>query len=269
MGNTSISWCSKVWNVARGCSPVSEGCRNCFAQRQAHRFNFKDGPYEGLTRMTPSGPRWTGVIKVVEKHLDDPIHWHKPERIFVGSMTDLFHPKVPDSLVMHVWRIMRQTPRHTYLILTKRAERMRDWSHVVNDLPLANVHLGVSVETQAMADERLLYLRDTKAVVRWVSVEPMLGPVILDDWLFAEFLQGDITQHQERTLSWLVCGGESGPGYRPMDIKWVRQLQAQCELASVPFYVKQASALRPGQQGDIPDDLWALKEFPEVATCEC
>ena len=253
MGKTSISWCTKVFNPVRGCSIVSDGCRNCYAQRQAHRFNFKDGPYEGLTRMTSSGPKWTGVIKVVEKHLDDPIHWHNPERIFVGSMSDLFHPQVPDSLVLRVWRTMRLTERHTYLILTKRADRMRDWSHVMNDPPLPNVHVGVSVENQAMADERIRLLLETPAAVRWLSCEPLLGPIDLTDWLL-----------MEPPIDWVVVGGESGPGHRPMKIEWLESIVYQCGATATPVYVKQDSGPRPGKQGRIPDELWAHKEFPGV-----
>ena len=265
MGRTSIGWCTRVWNPVRGCAMVSSGCERCYAMRQAHRFDCEGGPYEGLTRMTPSGPKWSGTIKVVENHLDDPTHWHNPERIFVGSMSDLFYHQVPDSLVMQVWRIMRRTPHHTYLILTKRPERMRDWSHVVNNPPLPNVHLGVSVENQSAVEERLPYLRDTKAIVRWISVEPMLGPVTLDDWLFAEFLQGDIAQRQDRTIDWVVCGGESGPGCRWMQSHWVRRLQAQCELAGVPFFLKQLGG-HPDKQEKAKAllDGKRYEEYPEV-----
>ena len=237
---------------------VSPGCENCYAQRQAHRFDFKDGPYEGLTRMTSSGPKWTGVIKVVEKHLDDPIHWHKPERIFVGSMSDLFHPRVPDSLVMRVWRTMRLTPQHTYLILTKRAERMRDWSHVVNDPPLPNVQLGVSVEDQHRADERTPFLLETRAAVRWLSVEPLLEPIE-----FPLYCKDSVFW---LGLHWLVIGGESGPGYRPMKIEWLESIVEQCYAPDVPVWVKQDSGPVPGKQGRIRDELWAHKEFPQVAT---
>ncbi len=256
MGKTSISWCTKVFNPVRGCSLVSDGCTNCYAQRQAHRFNFPDGPYEGLTRMTSSGPVWNGNIKVVENHLDDPLHWQKPERIFVGSMSDLFHPRVPDSLVWQVWRIMRQTPQHTYLILTKRAERMRDWSHVLNHPMLPNVHLGVSVEHKKMADERIPFLLETPAAVRFLSVEPLLEWVSIYEYL------------RTGAIGWVIVGGESGPNYRPMEVSWIRNIHDECSQADVPLFVKQDSGPRPGKQGRIPDDLWAHKQFPEVATCE-
>jgi len=264
MGKTSISWCDRVWNPVRGCSMVSDGCRNCYAQRQAHRFNFPDGPYEGLTRMTSSGPVWNGNIKVVENHLDDPLHWQKPERIFVGSMSDLFHPRVPDSLVMRVWRTMRLTPRHTYLILTKRAERMRDWSLILNnDPPLPNVQLGVSVENQKMAEERIPMLLKTPAAVRWISAEPLLGPIDLSPYWMDRDRYGECG-----TLDWVVVGGESGPGHRPMKVEWLESIVEQCVFANVPVFVKQAAVRFPGTQGEIPDDLWAHKEFPEVATCK-
>ena len=239
---------------------VSDGCTNCYAQRQAHRFNFPDGPYEGLTRMTSSGPVWSGNIKVVENHLDDPLHWQKPERIFVGSMSDLFHPRVPDSLVMRVWRIMRLTRRHTYLIPTKRAERMRDWSHILNnDPPLPNVQLGVSVENQKMADERIPFLLETPAAVRWLSCEPLLGPID-----FPLYCEGSVFWSG---LDWIVVGGEGGPGHRPMEIEWLEDIVNQCGRAGVPVFVKQDSGLHPGKQRRIPDWLWAFKQFPDP-TCE-
>ncbi len=257
MGKTSISWCDRVWNPVRGCSLVSDGCTHCYAQRQAHRFNFPGGPYEGLTRMTSSGPVWSGNIKVVENHLDDPMHWHKPERIFVGSMSDLFHPRMPDSLVMRVWRVMRLASQHTYLILTKRAERMRDWSHILNnDPPLPNVHLGVSVEDQRRADERIPVLLDTPAAVRFLSVEPLLKWVSIYKYL------------RTGAIGWVIVGGEGGPNHRPMEVSWVRDIRDECSQANVPLFVKQDAGLRPGKQGRIPDDLWAHKDFPEVATCE-
>lgn len=271
MGNTKIKWATKVWNPVRGCSMVSTGCEHCYAMRQAHRFNFEDGPYEGLTRMTRSGPRWTGAIRVVDKHLDDPTHWQKPERIFVGSMSDLFHPGVPDSVVMRVWRVMRLTPHHTYLILTKRPERMRDWSHILNnDPPLPNVHLGVSVENQAAADERIPVLLETPAAVRWISVEPLLGPVDLDPWWVAKstvdlaaVVYGGQVRHPnpKPTLDWVVVGGESGPGYRPMKIEWLESIVEQCYAPDIPIYVKQDSGARSGKQGRIRDELWAHKEL--------
>ena len=201
---TSIEWTDDTWNPTRGCSRVSEGCRNCYAERVAARFSGAGKPYEGLATMTPSGPRWTGKVALIEEHLADPLRWRTPRRIFVNSMSDLFHESVPDEWIDRIFAVMAIARDHTFQILTKRPERMREYLEQVSDerdmqrwarwadiakspcaagmfdeldWPLPNVHLGVSVEDQATADARIELLLQTPAAVRWASYEPALGPL--------------------------------------------------------------------------------------------
>lgn len=203
---TSIAWTDATWNPIRGCSRVSEGCRHCYAESVAARFSGAGLPYEGLTR----DGKWTGEVRVVERHFLDPLRWERPRRIFVNSMSDLFHPNVTDETIDRVFAVMALAPRHTFQVLTKRPERMRkyladtrrnipvynaatkitggDFSKFPGDMantrssggswwPLPNVWLGVSVEDQATADARVPLLLQTPAAVRFVSYEPALGPV--------------------------------------------------------------------------------------------
>ena len=269
--NTEIQWTDATWNPLRGCSPVSRGCEHCYAMREAHRHSGPGKPYDGLTRMTPTGPKWTGDVKLAEHKLEEPLRWQKPRMIFVNSMSDLFHEKVPDSFIDRVFAVMALTPRHTYQILTKRPERMR--AYCANDatlghfssllvrmgmnvtlhnsddgLPgvkLPNVWLGVSVEDQKTWDERIPHLLKTPAAVRWVSAEPLLDaivPVVL-------------------AIDWLVVGGESGPGYRPIHESWVRYLRDECTAARVPFWFKQWGGRTP-KAGGCELDGREHKEWP-------
>ena len=203
---TGIAWTDATWNPIRGCSRVSEACRHCYAERYATRFSGAGLPYEGLTR----AGKWTGEVRVVERHFLDPLRWEKPRRIFVNSMSDLFHPHVTDETIDRVFAVMALAPQHTFQVLTKRPERMREYLTVgtgrysavlhaaewVRELfpetnrigisnpcaiPLPNVWLGVSVEDQATADARVPLLLQTPAAVRFVSYEPALGPVDFAD----------------------------------------------------------------------------------------
>jgi len=271
-GPTTIEWCTKSWNFLRGCSLVSAGCTNCYAQRQAHRFAGPGGKYEGLTRLTGHGPRWTGDVRLVPELLTWPMRLRKPERIFVNSMSDLFHEDVPLSWIAAALGIMAVTPRQTYLVLTKRAERMRDVMAKLDvatireatlqvarrmigadwTLPLPNVHLGVSCEDQATADERIPYLLDTPAAVRWVSAEPLLGPIDFRARPHRDLCircgEGPGAKHDHpdgyrtRGLDWIVVGGESGPGARPFDLMWLDSIVEQTRAAKVPLFVKQWGA---------------------------
>jgi protein gp37 len=240
---SSIEWTDATWNPVRGCSIVSKGCTNCYAMRQAHRSSGPGGAYEGLTKLTKGGPVWTGAIRTVPELLDAPLKWKRPRRIFVNSMSDLFHEDVPENFITDVWRTMADAPQHIFQILTKRPERMRDWLLAglsIGDFiakPLDNVWLGVSVEDQASADERIPVLSQTPAAVRWISAEPLLGPIYMPLYL------GRPTY--EPRLHWLVVGGESGPGARPMHPDWVRSLRDQCAAAGVAFFFKQWGAWSP------------------------
>lgn len=205
MGATRIEWTDVTWNPVRGCSRVSEGCRNCYAERQAARnLPGMKSPITGepFAVMTPSGPRWTGKVELIERKLMEPLHWRKPRRVFVNSMSDLFHEALPDEAIDRVFAVMALCPQHTFQVLTKRPERMRryfdshhahglkkfddvrKWARLMSsriapewDWPLDNVQLGVSVEDKPTADERVSLILKTPAAVRFVSYEPALGSV--------------------------------------------------------------------------------------------
>lgn len=203
MATTSIEWTDTTWNPVRGCSRVSPGCVNCYAERMAARFSGPGQPFEGLAKRTSSGPRWTGKVEMIGQRLLDPLGWRKPRRVFVNSMSDLFHEGLEDRRIDLVFGVMAITPRHTYQILTKRPERMLEYfsqpdirgrvaragaryldppafpPYADTVWPLPNVWLGVSVEDQERADERIPPLLQTPAAVRFLSCEPLLGPVNL------------------------------------------------------------------------------------------
>lgn len=200
---TEIAWTDATWNPLRGCSRVSEGCRNCYAETVAARFSGPGQPYEGLATRSPG--RWTGEVRLVEEHLTDPLRWKKPRRIFVNSMSDLFHERVPDEWIDRIFAVMALAPRHTFQVLTKRPERMLAYlrsdsgPRIVAAMlaidtppgvyehpprwPLPNVWLGVSVEDQKTADERVPLLLHAPAAIRFVSYEPALGPVDFTRWM--------------------------------------------------------------------------------------
>jgi len=263
---SSIEWTDATWNPVRGCSKVSAGCTNCYAMRQGHRFSGPSKAYEGLTHVVKGkGPQWTGAVRTVPELLEEPLRWRKPRRVFVNSMSDLFHEDVPDEFIAAVFAVMYDAHRHSYQVLTKRPERMAEllpsrefwdainrswlerlWAPVAKrhgldssgprpgpDYPIAgplpNVWLGTSVEDQAAADERIPHLLRTPATVRFLSCEPLLGRVDLPtDWMME--------------LDWIIVGGESGPGARQCNVAWIRSLVAQCAVAPVPCFVKQVGA---------------------------
>lgn len=243
---TGIEWTDRVWNPTTGCDRVSPGCDNCYALKMAKRLKgMGSAKYQ-----TDGDPRTSGPGFGLAIHPDAlglPLTWKKPRKVFVNSMSDLFHADVPDEFIAQVFAVMAATPRHTFQVLTKRHARMRAllnndewldlfaqayWTQGVGTYaedgppwPLPNVHLGVSVEDQQWADIRLPALVETPAAVRWVSAEPLLGPVDLSPWL--------------GRIDWVVAGGESGPGARPMHPDWVRSIRDQCADAGVPFLFKQ------------------------------
>lgn len=237
MGDKSkIEWTDASWNPIRGCSLVSAGCTNCYAMRVAHRLKS----YRGLTRMTEHGPVWTGQVRLVPELLDQPLRWKRPRRIFVNSMSDLFHESVPDDFVFKVFETMISERRHTFQILTKRPERMkkflflRDWSE--DHAKLApHICLGVSCEDQKTADDRIPLLLQTPAAVRWISAEPLLGAMDLRSYL----PWPQVPQGNQNFLNWVVVGGESGPHARPMHPDWARKVRDDCVNAGVPFFFKQ------------------------------
>lgn len=282
MARAKIEWTDMVWNPTSGCSKVSEGCRNCYAERFARRLAGRCGyPADNPFQVTLRPER-----------LEEPLRWKKRRLVFVNSMGDLFHEAVDEKFIAKVFAVMDLARQHTYCILTKRpgraAQLLADedfqfhvgWfqSQAVRELglpepeqigpwPLRNVWLGVSVENQEAADERIPLLLQTPAAVRFISAEPLLGPVDLelylpyhnhplkDEWhrngYHIRRLNIGIT---EGTLDWIICGGETGPGARPMHPDWVRSLQNQCQAAGVPFFFKSWGMWREACPPD--DPIW-------------
>lgn len=298
---TGISWTDATWNPIRGCSRISAGCVNCYAERVAGRFSGPGMPYEGLVKISRTLPvqrRWNGVVRMVPEHLADPLRWRKPRRIFVNSMSDLFHEGLDDEQIDLVFAAMLLAPRHTFQVLTKRAKRMRAYleddglyervlgaaEHFrrerpeLNQIAISNpttfpakwIWLGVSVENQAAADERIPELLATPAAVRFLSCEPLIGPVDLDqplcesancgpdEWGIADdgatpwCNEHDAERsyghwlHVDDGIDWVIAGCESGPGARPCEVDWLRSLRDQCIGAEVPFFLKQAQ-FTPGE----------------------
>jgi protein gp37 len=224
MAETSIEWTDATWNPVAGCAVLTAGCTNCYAMRMAARLDAMGvDKYAGLTRKSGKRAVWTGKIRLDEKSLAAPKSWSKPRKVFVNSMSDLFHDDVPVEFIRKVWDVMRDTPRHTYQILTKRPERMAE---VLSEGPfeiLPNVWLGTSVEDGRVLS-RLDDIRRVPAAIRFVSLEPLIGSVAA----------GDLTG-----IHWAIVGGESGPRARDMDPIWVDEIEAMCRRFGTAFFFKQ------------------------------
>ncbi|MBD9390163.1 phage Gp37/Gp68 family protein [Agrobacterium sp. AGB01] len=270
---TSIEWTDATWNPITGCSVVSPGCTNCYAMKLAGTRLKHHETRKGLTKETKAGPVWNGEVRLNKKALYQPTDWKKPRMIFVCAHGDLFAENVPDEWILDVLTVIASNPQHTFQVLTKRADRMRDFmsnDDLLEDIyanwssfsgapreawswPLHNLWLGVSVEDQARANERLFPLLDTPAAIRWVSCEPLLGSLDLTDICqgsyFYDALRGtrwhddpdrtNPSQQFRKGLDWVVAGGESGPSARPMHPDWARWLRDQCAAADVAFFFKQ------------------------------
>jgi protein gp37 len=309
--SSAIEWTDETWNPTLGCTVVSEGCRNCYAARESIRLAGRFPHYEGLAEMrgVREGRRavFTGEVQLMPDRLEQPFHWRKPRRVFVDSMSDLFHPTVPDDFIDHVFAVMALSPLHTFQVLTKRPERMAaylqhfyeratlpppslfishgtaaiqdylserfflfaeeserlakihdaGWKKHVGGVfgILPNVWLGTSVEDQAAADERIPHLLRTPAAVRFLSCEPLLGPIELFGMGRAATLcpacglkydhDFDVGGTGCRGLDWIIVGGESGPHARPMHPEWARCLRDACRAAGVSFFFKQWGEFRP------------------------
>jgi protein gp37 len=296
--HTAIQWTDTTWNPTRGCSRVSPGCENCYAERvAAHpRMSLPGKAYHGLALLGPHGPRWTRKVAFVPDALLEPLSWKKPRRVFVNSMSDLFHESLTNEQIAAVFAVMAASRRHTFQVLTKRAGRMFEWHEwakktvgtdagghasflwqFVEDrrvhalahrqpLPSPNVWLGVSVEDDARACDRIPLLLATPAAVRFVSYEPALGPIAWrDTWLYGAFdhcpdetddpaidecagcpaIPGD-GDHcgavRGPHIDWIIVGGESGPGARPFDTAWAHRTVDACARAGVACFVKQMGA---------------------------
>ena len=246
--STKIEWCEETWNPVTGCTKVSEGCRNCYAERMAKRLAGRAGyPADDPFAVTLHPDR-----------LDQPLHWKKPRRVFVCSMGDLFHEDVPHDFIMDVMLTTAEYPEHTYIIVTKRAERASKYAFD------PHVWRLVTIENQKAADERIPWLLKTEAAVRGVSVEPMLGPVDLGIWKERRCLKcGEVELRgtlavddedqahfpggggrycgQTTGIDWVICGAETGPGKRHMCSGWAMDLRDDCLAAGVPFFFKKDS----------------------------
>ncbi len=291
--NSTIEWTDATWNPITGCSVISPGCTNCYAMKLAGTRLRNHPSRTGLTIDTKAGPVWTGDVRLNTAWLGRPASWARPRRIFVCAHGDLFHERVPDEWIDRVMRQMGAAGHHTFQVLTKRSARMAAYmadrrAYVAynsarlepNVWPPRNVWLGVSVEDQARADERIPSLLSTPARTRFVSFEPMLGPASLRNWLNDTRIICDSGDHDCRNMAiesirylqppdtnfvvplcpvcggtaaaginaridWVICGGESGPGARPMHPDWARSLRDQCQGAGVPFFFKQWGGWAP------------------------
>lgn len=298
---SAIEWTDATWNPVVGCSIVSSGCTNCYAMKMAARIEKMAAHsmaehvkvqthYAGTTQPSKAGAVWTGKVAAAPEHiLRQPLKWKRSRKIFVNSMGDLFHESIPDEWIDRVFAVMALCPQHTFQVLTKRAERMRDYMSRVDldaiarmhapsivqklkrSWPLSNVWLGVSCERQQEADERIPHLLQTPAAIRFVSAEPLLGPIDFSMHLGAAPNHEDLA----RLLNWIIVGGESGPHARVHDIQWSRDIIAQCKAASVAVFEKQLGS-RPignaarslnlkdrkgGDWSEWPDDL-RIRQFP-------
>ena len=294
MGDHSkIEWTDATWNPVTGCTKVSQGCKNCYAERLAPKVFAGQRVLEVFadSRGRVDRPRLFTDVIMQHDRLEQPLHWRKPRRIFVNSMSDLFHEDIPFEFIDKVFAVMALSHRHTFQVLTKRADRMREYltaaratavgmealaitlderlksdrsevgkgvtltGHVAHlkEWPLPNVWFGVSVEDQATADERILLLRQTPAYVRFLSCEPLLGPMDIARHLIAKNIggPGEATTYG---IDWVIAGGESGPKARPSHPDWFRSLRDQCAVSGVPFFFKQWGEWAPrvewsGHQG--------------------
>ena len=306
---TKIEWTEETWNPIVGCSILSPGCTNCYAMKMAARIEaMGTAPhYAGTTKRVNGKAVWTGKLALApERILTEPLRRRKPTMYFVNSMSDLFHEDVPDEWIDRVFAVMAMAPQHTFQVLTKRSDRMRRYSNgqwarrealgalmeqIGGDeregwfapesngkrgwngmcVPLPNVWLGVSTERQREADERIPDLLTTPAAVRFVSAEPLLGPV---DFTRIESMRSHDKQtydmnalrYPEARLDWIVVGGESGPGARPMHPDWARSIRDQCTGVGVPFFFKQWGNWVVAYDRDVDDPDWRRCPQPEAGT---
>lgn len=320
-GKTKIEWTGATWNPVRGCTRASEGCRNCYAERVAARFSGPGQPFEGFAGRPRAGSKWTGKVEVMWDKLDEPLGWRKPQFIFVNSMSDLFHEDIDQDDIAIIFGHMiaaHHLRGHILQVLTKRSDRMHrimlhseefwDLANGIADTlvmervdpldrrrddaratlgaygpdnPPAGIWLGVSVEDQATADLRIPHLLETPAAVRFVSCEPLLGPVDLTaircpygclppDYCTACYPDGrDPTGTFDALnnggIDWVIAGGESGPGARPLHPDWARSIRDQCQAAGVAYFHKQNGEWLPGGFDDPGDGSPAIFHPDEEA----
>lgn len=239
---TGISWTGKTWNPWHGCRKVSRGCAHCYMYREKAAY----------------GQDPTAVVRS-KTTFRDPLRWREPARVFTCSWSDFFIEEA-DAWRDEAWAIIRETPHLTYQILTKRPERIGGrlpWGP--DEAPWPHVWLGISAEDQRALDARIFDLIRAEAAVRFLSLEPLLGPISLEDYVMtrADQASGVLVN----AIDWIILGGESGPGHRQMEVAWLEALVRQGREAGVPVFVKQDAGPRPGRQGRIPDAYW-VREMP-------
>jgi len=296
---TGIGWTDSTWNFSVGCTRVSAGCDHCYA----YAFHDRQHDSWAAGR-NPDAPkqyhRPFSEVQVIPERLTLPLKWKKPRRVFVNSMSDFFHKDIPSQVLIDALAVMALCPQHQFQILTKRPQRMKrfmaapdllelvskavmeligkhgtkqdkwnlarrqsSWAPTIPTWPLPNVRLGVSVESDEVS-WRIGELIDTPAAVRFLSLEPLIGPVDLNHWFWEEAGPKWAGQNlSEPGIDWVIVGGESGPGFREMAPEWMGHIVLDCMKADVPLFVKQDSGFRSGQQGRIPDSIWAIKQFPD------
>jgi protein gp37 len=337
MGKTSIEWTDLSWPILNGCRRCSPGCEHCYAERLSATRLVKTPKYRGLAMFKPNGPQWTGESRLWIPDLDMPLRTRKPSRIFVADMGDLFYERNSDEEIAAVFGVMALACHHTFQVLTKRSARAKNLLSrlTIDDAiaatvafnvtcsasqtrairaalpasspfqrdstaplwPLPNVWIGASIENQKYADERIPYLLETPAAVRFLSVEPQLGPIDLSIFIGRPDADGHCTRCGLRDEDagehecpagfgprpdWIIQGGESGPGARPFDLAWARSMREQCHAAGVAYFFKQAGSnprehvgavaeelirLRNRKGGDLselPEQI-RVRQFPEVA----
>jgi protein gp37 len=238
---TTIEWTDATWNPVRGCSKISPGCKHCYAERFAERF-----------RGVPGHPFEQGFdVRLVPEKLPDPLRWKSPRKIFVNSMSDLFHEDVPDTYIANICKVMEAADWHIFQILTKRHDRMSRLlaGPLRRFAGLENIWWGVSVENKKNGLPRLRKLQNTPVAVRFLSIEPLLE---------------DLGGIDLSGISWVIVGGESGPGARPMHPEWVKSIQFQCGRSNVPFFFKQWGGARKAASGRVLDGR-TYDAFPKLA----
>lgn len=272
---TNISWTDISWNPTHGCSHVSTGCKHCYAETLSLRYGQTKKPWTALNAAEN--------VMLKPHKLREPLSkagpWKNPCRVFVNSMSDLFHEQIPDEYILDVFRVMGAAHQHTFQILTKRPERMRDVMRRISPIlaaegraPLGpawrHVWLGVSIENRKWVG-RADVLRQVPAAVRFISAEPLLGPLVYSPDVLAARDDADRLDLNLTGIDWLIVGGESGSGHRPFDPQWARDLRDACQARRIgderpdtAFFMKQTGAARPGTKlEDLPDDL-RIREFP-------
>ena len=239
---SKIEWTDATWNPVRGCQKISPGCTHCYAETFSERF-----------RGVPGHPFEQGFdLRLVPEKLTEPFRWRTPKMIFVNSMSDLFHKDVPDDYIVSVAKAMQLANWHTYQVLTKRSERMRDLLQTKLRFAanLSNIWWGVSVEDRKYGLPRIQHLQDAPAKMRFLSIEPLLE---------------DLGEFSLLSIDWVIVGGESGAGARPIQPSWVRNIRRQCRAAKVPFFFKQWGGIRKKETGRTLDGR-TYDEFPETSS---